>query len=169
MKPIRGDFPTEEAFREAYARQDKKFSSGVRAGAVTLETEGLAELFDSFREISDKFPEWLEQFVNSEAKNIVNVAKFITPIKTGDLAKGWVASEIKSVGDGFEVRITNDAKDKQGRYYSYFTEYGHRLVFDGHGWVNGIFVLTKLIRRTNQSLPSSAAMSFENFLLGVKW
>lgn len=79
-------------------------------------------------------------FVNDSMNKIVATAKPITPIKSGDLRRGFRVNEARLVGKRIIGSISNTEK-----YFKYVEE-GHRT--RNGGFVKGQFMLT---RATNLS------------------
>lgn len=74
----------------------------------------------------------------------------------GTLRRGWAMSQIKDVGDGYEVQIINPV------YYAPYVNYGHRT--RGGGWWEGYFFLEKTELEIEKDLPRIIERKLVKFL-----
>lgn len=95
-------------------------------------------------------------FVNDSMNKIVATAKPITPIKSGDLRRGFKVNEARLVGKRIIGSISNTEK-----YFKYVEE-GHRT--KSGGFVKGRFMLT---RATNLSHMSYIPRRFKQMSIKI--
>lgn len=86
------------------------------------------ELFDFGERLTDysKLEKYLEAATKELAKAFHEMLINNTPVKTGQLKKGWMSGDnlayrVKKVAGGFEVELSNDVE------YANWVNYGHRV------------------------------------------
>ena len=119
------------------------------------------ELYDFGEKISDysKLKKHLEEATRKIAEAFHDMLVYQTPVKTGELVKGWSTGEnlayrVKDLGDIFEVEFSNDVE------YAHWVNYGHR-VRNGSGGDFGSYYKVK--RRT---VPYYDGNSSDYFVYG---
>lgn len=96
-------------------------------------------------------------FVNDSMNKIVSTAKPLTPVKSGDLRRGYRVYKARKLSSG---RIVG-AISNQEKYFKYVEE-GHRT--RGGGFVKGRFMLT---RATNLAHMSYIPRRFKQMAITI--
>lgn len=98
----------------------------------------------------------MEQVLTKTAGIAINKVKRKTPVDSGDLRRGWQASNIKRSGNNLSVDISNNVE------HAPYIENGHRIVRSGKtvGYVPGVFMLKETIDEIDRQWDNTIGKSF---------
>lgn len=111
--------------------------------------------------------EFLLKFLLESADLVLRKTKPRTPVRTGDLRRGWALGKIIVYNNNLGVEITNNAwhdletifgKDKS-HYYASHIEYGFTL--PNGSYYPGRYMLTISLAEVRQSMPSRFDSAFK--------
>lgn len=91
--------------------------------------------------------------------------KKLTPVKSGDLKRGWDISPIEKNGKIYKITIYN-ATEHNGREYGVYVEYGHRTR-NHKGWIKGKFMMTETAKAMDSIAPAYIEREVKRFLREV--
>lgn len=106
------------------------------------------KLQKNLQQMQKEFPAFMEECVRELAGRLLAKTIARTPVRTGDLRRGWqIGQVVRLPGGGVHAEIVNNVE------YALYVEYGHvtRL---RTGWVNGKFMLTLSAEELERELPA---------------
>ncbi len=120
-----------------------------------IEIKGLDELQKAIKEVTRKAPDRIEKKINEIGEEVRDEAKENTPVKTGNLKKGFTAGKTINYGTVWKKEIYNDAP------HAHLVEDGHRLIShkgEFWGWVHGSHMLEKTVAKKNKEIEPELQM-----------
>ncbi len=112
-----------------------------------------------------------EQAAKELAARLLALAKKRTPVVSGNLRRGWTATEVRKVDGGYQIEVINPAE------YASYVEFGHRQTPGRYvpaigkrlkaNWVKGRFMLTISEQELETMAPQILEKKLQKFLEGV--
>lgn len=112
-----------------------------------------------------------EQAAKELAARLLALAKKRTPVVSGNLRRGWTATEVRKVDGGYQIEVINPAE------YASYVEFGHRQTPGRYvpaigkrlkaNWVKGQFMLTISEQELETMAPQILEKKLQKFLEGV--
>lgn len=112
-----------------------------------------------------------EQAAKELAARLLALAKKRTPVVSGNLRRGWTATEVRKVDGGYQIEVINLAE------YASHVEFGHRQTPGRYvptigkrlkaNWVKGRFMLTISEQELEAMAPRILEKKLQKFLEGV--
>jgi hypothetical protein len=127
----------------------------------------LRRLAKNLKDMEKELPKFFEECVREIALRLLAKVVLRTPVKTGELRRGWTIGRIQRINGGWQVDVFNPV------LYAIYVEYGHRGVYvpalgvtlhvDTH-WTEGKFMLTISEQELQRELPAILKRKQEAFL-----
>lgn len=117
------------------------------SGLGSFDFSDAKKLQKNLQQMQKEFPGFMEECVRELAGRLLAKTIARTPVRTGDLRRGWqIGQVVRLPGGGVHAEIVNNVE------YALYVEYGHvtRL---RTGWVNGRFMLTLSEQELERELP----------------
>ncbi|MEK4854793.1 HK97 gp10 family phage protein [Paenibacillus sp. FSL H7-0756] len=128
------------------------------SGLGSFDFSDAKKLQKNLQRMQKEFPAFMEECIRELAGRLLAKAIARTPVRTGDLRRGWqIGQVVRLPGGGVHVEIVNNVE------YALYVEYGHvtRL---RTGWVNGKFMLTLSEEELERELPGIMEKKLKKYI-----
>ncbi|WP_328802022.1 HK97 gp10 family phage protein [Paenibacillus sp. LX16] len=138
------------------------------AGLGTFDFSEFQKFGDDLKAMERAWPKFLKECTEELANRLLAKAVLRTPVRDGDLRRGWTISQINMTSTGAEIEVFNSV------LYAAYVEYGHRQTIGRFvpaigkrlkvGWVEGQFMLTLSTPELERELPAIVERRLERFI-----
>lgn len=125
---------------------------------------GFSDFEADIQKFLDDFNNWLHDWIDMKAAEVLATLKRRTPVDTGELQSNWRIRNIEWDSDGVLVTFENTTE------YADYVEFGHAWPYHSgaspgdYDWVNGAFMMTITFDELDANLPKELAEAFQTFV-----